>query len=324
MSVGGIPCGEARRIFIVGSGRSGTSLLRTLLNLDPQVALAPETHFLDQWLPRFWGSGDDRAVARSLGVAYRDSAHLRSLALPDDVVGPLLAAAASPQELFAGLLDAYARQHDATCGGEKTAAHFRYVDRLLDWFPDARVVFMVRDPRAVVASLVALDAPWAQGTTRTHAELWRAAAAAALRWRDHPQVDIVRFEDLVADPEGVLQDLAPRLLGRPFDPKWIADRSADVTARLDNGSLLSNAPVDPSRASAWRDRLRPVDEALVARACRDLAVPLGYPIPSEPVRWRDAARYAGLGATRQAERVRRAISSPRAAFRRARYRRGRT
>lgn len=59
--------------------------------------------------------------------------------------------------IFASILQTYAEAHGKARCGEKTPRHYLYIDTLLEWFPRATVVFVVRDPRAVAASLLRVD-----------------------------------------------------------------------------------------------------------------------------------------------------------------------
>ncbi len=292
----------SRYVFVVGSGRSGTSLLRRLLNADPEVALAPETHFLDQWLPRFWVPGQDRATVEALWPAYKESRHFRSLELPEDVL-ERLGRLSAPRTLFKGMLDAYAEQRAAAVGGEKTPAHFRYIGRLLDWFDDARVVFILRDVRGVVASFRALDYRWAQGTDHKHVSLWRDSAEAALHWKTDPRVEVVRYEDLVGDPVSVLSEMAPRLTGRDFDPAWLVEE------------------VRSGPANSWASTMRAPHASMLFHAAQPLMTELGYTAPTTPPPLSERVRYTTGRLVYLVRRVMRAASQPIGPIRRIRYRR---
>ena len=132
-------------------------------------------------------------------------------------------------------MEAYADSRRRAVIGEKTPAHFRHVDTLLDWFPDARVIHMIRDPRAVYVSEVkrrtaipdtlpyrwlarvppAMRALILVQVARTWAEAVNHHRRNARRYPDRYR--LVRFEDLVREPEQVVADLC-RFLGVAFEP----------------------------------------------------------------------------------------------------------
>ena len=162
-------------VFIVGVSRSGTTLLRRILEASDEIAIATENHFLGHVLPRegaryyFRRLGaltDDATVRRLVDYIYGGefqrqsrwrevSPYWRWLArevTPTEFGRALLASERTERGLFAALMRVYADHLGRPVMGEKTPAHLAYVDTLLEWFPDARVVHMLRDPRAVYVS----------------------------------------------------------------------------------------------------------------------------------------------------------------------------
>jgi hypothetical protein len=306
-------------VFVVGSGRSGTSLLWRHLNLDPGVAIAPELHFLDRWIPNHWDGGGPEAMAR-LWTAFEHGPHFERLGLGAAAVARARSAP-TPRVMYVALLDGHREAMGAVVGGDKTPSNFRYLERLLDWFPGCRIAFAVRDPRAVVSSLKGLSTEfrWARGTTADHVALWRDAARAALAWRDHPQVRVVRYEELVDEPAAVLADLHPFLTGRTFDAAWLDDVDA-AERTLSSGALWSTSAISSQRVEAWRRDLRPAEAAVIFDRCRPEAEPFGYGPEGEPS-VAEQVRFGAGAARRQAGRALRAAASPRRFARRLRHRR---
>jgi hypothetical protein len=167
--------GEPEAIFIVGASRSGTSLMRHLLERSPRIALARENHFLGHlresegarfYFRRAGDLADDASIRRIVEMIYSGDfarqSRFRELStfwkwlvdnVPrDDMERRLLAADRDERGLFVAFLRAYADKSDRPIIGEKTPAHLAYVETLLEWFPEARVVHMIRDPRAVFVS----------------------------------------------------------------------------------------------------------------------------------------------------------------------------
>jgi hypothetical protein len=99
--------------------------------------------------------------------------------------------------------------------------------------PGAALIHVIRDPRAVLASqknrwkmrllgasrvpLYEMVRTWVNYHPVTMAKLWRGATNAALRLRGHDRVMLIRFEDLIADPETQIREMCD-FLGVPFEP----------------------------------------------------------------------------------------------------------
>jgi hypothetical protein len=75
---------------------------------------------------------------------------------------------------------------------EKTPVHVRMIDRIFARYPDARVLFVVRDGRDVAVSMRKRFGDFGKGMRR-----WVDDNRHGLNWTDDPRVLKVRYEDLV-------------------------------------------------------------------------------------------------------------------------------
>lgn len=284
---GSVPAADA--IFVVGLSRSGTTLLRNILNRHSQIAIAPENHFLGHLiasegvrhkLRRFGDLRDEDRLRAMVDFLY-DGGLGRATALREpsrfwtwltkrmpreELLRRLERTDRSERAIFATLLDAFAERAGKSIRGEKTPAHLRHVPLLAEWFPNGRVVHMMRDPRAIFVSevrrrratgggfpyallrhvppllsafaLVETTAIWAEGA-------WRSARyrrAYPTRYR------MLRFEDLVDAPEEQLQALCA-WLGVGFEPAMLEQRVVSVGARL------GEVGIDADAATRWRSTI---------------------------------------------------------------------
>lgn len=302
---------EPEAIFVVGVSRSGTSLLRAVLESHSRVAIAPESHYLTHLLPiesavhRFRRVGpptDDDAVRRVAALIYsplfqrgsrlRESSpfwrwlgkHVGQPELED----ALLQAERTERGLFRALLGLYAMRRGKAIIGEKTPAHVNSVDTLIEWFPRGRVVHIVRDPRGVFVS--ELRRRTAKATTLPYRWLVRAPrllegfilvetawawATAVSRHRAYARTyadeyHLVRFEDLVNQPEGTIASLCA-FLCLSVEPAMLEQK---VVSR---GTRLGQSGFDAEAADRWRESIGPrqkrILEVLLGRRLRQL----GYP-----------------------------------------------
>jgi hypothetical protein len=242
--------------FVVGCSRSGTTLLRALLDAHPLLAVPPESHFVL--------APDPRALRRALrrepwfGLWGIDAPDLRGLDVADAV-----------RALFA----AYGAAHGKPRYADKTPHYVSRLPLLAERFPEARFVHVVRDGRDVALSL--LEVPWGPDDVEGAALHWRrrvlegrAAGLGPERYRE------LRYETLVADPEREVRALAA-WLELPYDPAMLdpARRPAAVPYPEHHGRLAL-APTPGLRD--WRHQMSAVNAARFHAVAGDALAELGY------------------------------------------------
>jgi len=280
--------GEPEAIFIVGASRSGTTLMRNILERSPRIALARENHFLGHLRASegaryyFRRAGDlstDDTVRRIVEMIYSGEFQRRSRwrelspfwrwlvdNVPrDEIERRLLAAERSERGIYAAFLRAYADAQGRPVMGEKTPAHLAYADTLLKWFPDGRVVHMIRDPRAVYVSdlrrrrikprkpyswLGRVPGLLAAAMLLQTTWIWRSAARlhAVYEKRYPGRYRLVRFEDVLRDPDVTLSALFGFLgVEVPPDPTNVR-----VMA---HGFKWGEQGLDAEAAGRWREHI---------------------------------------------------------------------
>jgi hypothetical protein len=283
---------RAEYVFIVGVSRSGTTLVKNILNGSSLVGIATENHYLGHLIPRegarhvfrrFGDLRDDRNVERLVDFVYAGgmatASRLRGMSrqwrwtirnIPrDQFLRRVLATDRSEKALFTVLLEVYAEKKGKAVKGEKTPAHVRYVDTLYAWYPAARVIHMVRDPRAVFVSEVRRRRSNPDSVPyRVLARVPRLLAVAVLLettlvwaesiWRlrrNHRRYgDLylgVRFEDVVSEPEREVRRLCD-FLGVPFEPPMLDQFVVSW------GQRLGQRGIDRGAADRWRDSISPL------------------------------------------------------------------
>jgi hypothetical protein len=203
--------------FIVGMPRSGTTLLTALLDGHPQVLVLNETHAFK------WIGAADPVVGLFRVPFYRDAfpeggserreleaALRRRVSGPVDIGTGLTALAESLREISPAAAN-------ARLWIEKTPRHYLRARELVEAFGETtRIVFMLRDPRDVVASHAA---KWGRSLQRV-ARHWAEADALAQRYhaRWPAAVCTLRYEDLVREPEATTRQVASH-----FGIEWSED-----------------------------------------------------------------------------------------------------
>jgi hypothetical protein len=268
-------------VFVLGSGRSGTTLLRQMLNAHPRIHLTHEAGFYSAaqpfrkrlsaraWLERYYGSFPFAWLG--LSVAEVESE------LPAPLGEHAYPAA------FCAIMRAKAQQHGKPRFGDKTPYDSRHVGAILKDFPDARIVHIVRDPRATVASLARM--PWAPsslGMVNLFA-LAQVEALAPFRNRIHE----VRLEDLLAEPEAELRKLL-EFVGEDWDPRVLEHAKYAPEDAPPYPWLASAKEAARPTAEGYRKALSPAWIRLIEGTQRKIFARYGYlpaTLPREPSFW---------------------------------------
>lgn len=230
-------------IFVVGCHRSGTTLLRLLLDSHSNISCGPETGFLT----------DFARITRDPMWP-----HLQQYGFPKEYWHRKVA------ELFDSFQRDYARARGKVRWAEKTPNYALHLDYINELFPTCQVVHIIRDGRDVVASH--LDR-WGYISAVKATRKWplyidRTRRAGARLPADRYQE--VRYEDLVGDTEAVMRKLLD-FLGEPWDegvlqydqkphdvqPRYVAFSSGRRSAAKEQQAVYR------SRVGAHRQELSP-------------------------------------------------------------------
>jgi hypothetical protein len=173
---------------------------------------------------------------------------------------------ASYQRFFLFLMQAYAARRGATRYGDKTPWNVRHLATILRWFPNARIIHIVRDPRANVASKRQL--PRTSKDVITSAVKWVIDVDAAARFARSeaatPERFLeIRYEDLVREPERVVPRLC-QVIGVPFVPEMLDfHRSSEVMFKDQPWKEGVFRPLAPGSIDRWRSELQPAQVLLI-------------------------------------------------------------
>jgi hypothetical protein len=292
--------GGPEAIFIVGVSRSGTTLMRRVLDSSSHIGIAAENHYLGHLLP--WEGArnyfrtvgdlrDDDTVRRLVELIWSGDFQRRSrlrevspywrwltrTVRRADFEARLLASDRTERGTFEALLRTYADASGKQVMGEKTPAHVAYVDTLLEWFPDGRVVHMLRDPRAIYVSELRRrrerpeSVPYRQlihtpplfATFVLHQVIWVWARAVdrhrRLSRRYPGRYMAVRFEDMVREPRSTLDRLFA-FLGVEMEPQVLQQRV------VSKGANVGQPGFDADAAERWRESISaPAERWIVGR-----------------------------------------------------------
>lgn len=217
----------AKRIFVTGASRSGTTLLQSLLAGHSRIYTFPETGaFL-----RILGMRRRAPLALvglSLGGEKKALQRLCDTLQPARLTRNQLSTCLTLKgsiEQVTGFLDNLALERDKSIWVEKTPRHFKYADILLRHVPRSHVLHILRDGRDVLASIYLRaqrypDRFGKQGDLRYGIRLWNEAVRKAHALMDTPGHSTLIYEDLTRRPDKVLHFLCTEA-GITFEPEML-------------------------------------------------------------------------------------------------------
>lgn len=195
-------------VFIVGVPRSGTTLIRNRLNSHTKISIAPEIHFFNHWWKRYKDFDlSESSDFNQFWEVFTNSERFKYLDIDaKDVLNDLNAQSnRSFKTLFQSVLKVYAQKSNKNVYGEKTPANFLYVDKIFSWYPNAKVIWVIRDPRAVSSSY--LDVPWQKYGLIVPTRKWNKSIKIHSRFVNSHKLMTVKFEEFLKHESKILTEI---------------------------------------------------------------------------------------------------------------------
>lgn len=297
---------DQRACFIAGQAKSGTTLLAALLDSHPELLVLPqETAYFPTVLTKYRDAGRraqfDYLTKESFSrVLFGGEPKWREHEYTNFPQQKFLETfertafdrANAKRDLLALMAESYAATIDIPLDRikrwiEKTPANRNHVDEIVVRFPQAKLLVTLRDPRAILATQIALEKT--RQTKRFSAYYviahWRLAAKLARRVRSGDVEGLfVQFEQLLGEPVAVMKNvcdyleitfdpdvlLKPTKIGQP----WAGNSAAQIA--------FSRVTAEP--ASRWERELSEDEIGWAEWHCRDLMPEFGYE-PRLAARW---------------------------------------
>lgn len=230
-------------IFIVGCSRSGTTLLQSLLDAHPSIAIPPESQIYYRFGETFSYYGD-LSVSRNRRQFIQDlvqDAYIMKWGMDFSIDEVERAASAFTREaIVEALFQLYMNEKDAKRWGDKTPEHIRYLPMIREDFPDAHFVHLVRDGRDVAeafrrmifgpVSALGLGDTWCREVMHWHEFQEEEGGEGMME---------VRYENLVSSPKRVLEEILA-FIDEPF---------VDTTRRYSDSEVINLTGSEPWHSS---------------------------------------------------------------------------
>lgn len=261
-----------KRIFIVGTARSGTTLTQSLLASHPDLYTLPETHFLPYTIPTQGWLRPFRPIKVEQVNRVKALLEEMKLALP---FHPQKTDWANPKawtQYFIEYLDALAEKEGKDAWLEKTPMHLYYIELLKKVVPDSLFIHVIREPKANIAALYEVSKNHPQAFKQASLEKaigrYKKELLISEKYLDQKQHFHLHYEDLVANTDDKLKALQQFIglnevdLQRDFN-----QRAAELT--LDNEKWKASNREEIALKSTIEDRLNSQELAMVSKALKN-------------------------------------------------------
>jgi hypothetical protein len=282
-------------VFVVGMNRSGTTLLRMMLDAHPQLTIPPETHFVPDLIK---ACREDGATPEDALAAMKSAREWGDFGFSDEEMLTRLRALPKlrPGPAVRTFYEAYMQQQGKPRWGEKTPTYVQKMKQIQRALPEARFVHVIRDGRDVALSV--LDRTVRDLTADDVAKRWQKKITKARE--DAPALDHymeIRYEDLILDTEPVLRKVA-EFSDLPWDDAMLSyhERSGErlkemaralpgdgrakelsVERRMATHAMTTKPP-SADRVARWRTQMTPEQRADFEHVAGELLAELGYPV----------------------------------------------
>lgn len=248
-------------IFIIGSPRSGTTLLRLILDSHPNISCGPETHFLVD-LSKIVNARWEQVEAFGFDKAYWHQ---------------------KIASFFDSFQTEYAQKRGKQRWAEKTPKYTTMLGFINELFPDSQMIHIIRDGRDVVTSH---RDRWGYKVAMRSINDWKRYVTLATEFGKKMPSDRyieVRYEDLVTQPEDILHGLFD-YLGEPWDPIVLKHNEVKHDMREESLSVTDDSrrtasaksAIHSSRVGAGKSELDPLLKGMLYFRAGKLLNELGY------------------------------------------------
>lgn len=257
--------------FILGRPRSGTTLLRTLLDVHPNINIPLENSELIHLQFKYSKVSDwDDQKRKSLFSDFLNLNSVKNWGLNREAINELLSKFSGRDVRFEEILNLlyfhYTSEFpkdEIICLGDKSPINSLYADRLCRVFPDAKFIHLVRDYRANFASMSKQD--FFSPSSTAMLMQWKKSVNTIqkLTIQNPHRFLLVRYEDLVSIPEETYETIC-NFLDVKYMPELLdSDYRKDAIRKLYSSEFIHqwqpdlSGKISTSNIDKWKDELSP-------------------------------------------------------------------
>ncbi len=279
-------------IFIVGCPRSGTTILATILNSHPEIATATETHFFNyishekkyDW-KNFTEAHFELFLDESRIVDFYTLLKITKDELRESFKKTKLSSNPdnNKKQIFNILIETLLEKKAKKFFCEKTPQHLQNVEKIIELYPKAKIIHLIRDGRDTVNSLIKM--PWRPAGLLNNSRFWQGYIKLGKKLEAKLGKDsfvTIKYEDLLKEPETTIKKLCD-FLSVTYTESMIRRDSAE---NKDSDNIFSDwesswkhkslEEIDSTRIGAWEKELGSEDQQILNWHQSKILRDLGY------------------------------------------------
>lgn len=242
--------------FIVGMPRSGTTLLSLILNNHSEIAVPPETHFFGRFAKLFKKNKLSN-IQNNLDF-FLNSSNVKDFNLSHQDINNIKINILNNHEInnrviLDSVITSYCKNNNKKYWGEKTPGHVFYLNQILFYFPESKIIQIVRDPRDVTLSLKKV--PWEKGNIIEYIRKWKLSMNMKYRCKELNKSNYleVKYENLISNTKREIEIIC-RFLGIKFENDMInyhLKKNTNFNIYKEPWKKKNIQPIDSDNKNKW-------------------------------------------------------------------------
>ncbi len=272
--------------FILGVQRSGTTLLRLMLNAHPQIAIPEEATF---FMPIINGqdlrsSNPVKFEKREAFLSYlNENYQFQKWGISSGAIRESLSEDSTWKEIFTNTYQVFAEKHKKPIYGDKTPSFIRKINILADVFPSAKFIHIVRDGRDIYLSMQSRKKPFTYSAAISAIEwLIKLKFIAGLQDKYTNRFLEIKYEALLENPTFFLIQIC-EFIGISYDPIMLDFWKTSQQYIDQQHSNLIFSPVNKQNIAKWKTEMSIDDRQVYVAIAQKKLQKLGYTTTDEKI-----------------------------------------
>lgn len=271
-----------KHIFITGCPRSGTTMLAGILGNAKSCVAAPESHFFNDFIYKHLPEESAEASKTDLATFFNNHYRFKQWNIDASKVKdlPKKITINNFNEIIENTIRLFAESHSKVSEKEiiridHTPSNIKNFDILNELFPKSKFIYIIRDPRAIYASIKGLD--WGPNTALKLGKLWVEYIAAYFAFQKlYPnRICLVRYEDIVNNGPSHIEKLC-NFIGIDYNNSLLKDEGFKVPEYTSSQHALVGKSLDKNRADKWKKELKKEEVLIIESECGTIMSAFDY------------------------------------------------